>query len=205
MKKFLILSISLILILLVGCAERKGGVIESTFKGNKETKSTATTPGTIQPTFSVFKGGKISKEKGIQSEQIEEAKISGSENYLGKNQNTSCTHKKIDFKLRDIHFDFDSYTIKPEDIPYLESLAEWLNKHPGYSLVIEGHCDERGSELYNLALGQRRADAVKDFLVNLGVDPKRIKTISYGEEMPIDPRHNEEAWAKNRRCHFIIE
>jgi len=70
---------------------------------------------------------------------------------------------------------------------------------------VEGHCDERGTIEYNLVLGQKRAEAVKDYLVKLGIEEKRIKTISYGKEMPVDPGHTEEAWAKNRRAHFRIE
>jgi peptidoglycan-associated lipoprotein len=70
---------------------------------------------------------------------------------------------------------------------------------------VEGHCDERGTEAYNMALGERRAEAAKDYIVNLGIAPNRIGTISYGEERPVDPRHNEEAWAKNRRAHFVID
>jgi peptidoglycan-associated lipoprotein len=72
------------------------------------------------------------------------------------------------------------------------------------TVTIEGHCDERGTNAYNMALGQRRADAAKDFLVNLGVDATRLTTISYGEEQPVDYGHNEEAWAKNRRDHFVL-
>ncbi|RLB11206.1 MAG: peptidoglycan-associated lipoprotein Pal [Deltaproteobacteria bacterium] len=103
-----------------------------------------------------------------------------------------------------IHFDFDKADLKPEAREVLKKLAEWLLKHPEFNLRIEGYCDERGTEEYNLALGQRRADAAKKYLVELGVSPDRITTISYGEENPIDPRHCEEAWAKNRRDEFKL-
>ncbi|RKX65746.1 MAG: peptidoglycan-associated lipoprotein Pal, partial [Thermodesulfobacteriota bacterium] len=86
----------------------------------------------------------------------------------------------------------------------LKKKAQWLKEHPEVHLLIEGHCDERGTEEYNLALGERRANSAKEFLVNLGIDPKRISVISYGEERPVDPRSCEEAWAKNRRDHFVI-
>ena len=72
-------------------------------------------------------------------------------------------------------------------------------------MTIEGHCDERGTDEYNLALGDRRANSAKSFLVDLGISPRRLTTISFGEERPLDPRHNEEAWAKNRRCEFVID
>ena len=79
-----------------------------------------------------------------------------------------------------------------------------MKKNPQYSLLIEGHCDERGTEQYNLALGDRRANAAKEYIVALGIDGNRIRTVSYGEERPFDPGHDEAAWAKNRRAHLVI-
>lgn len=104
----------------------------------------------------------------------------------------------------DIHFDFDKYDLKPEARDILSGLGDWLIAHRDFEIAIEGHCDERGTKEYNLALGERRADSAKNYLVNLGVDGARITTISYGEELPLDPGHTEEAWAKNRRDHFVI-
>ena len=86
----------------------------------------------------------------------------------------------------------------------LKENAELLKKYPKVKIQIEGHCDERGTNEYNLALGERRANSTKNYLVSLGISPDRISTISYGEEKPLDPGHNEEAWAKNRRAHTII-
>jgi peptidoglycan-associated lipoprotein len=106
--------------------------------------------------------------------------------------------------LKDIHFDFDRYDIRPEDAEILKENAALLIKYPDKRIQIEGHCDERGTAEYNLALGERRAQSARDFLISLGIAPNRITTISYGEEKPLDPSHNEEAWAKNRRCHFVI-
>ncbi len=108
------------------------------------------------------------------------------------------------FEEEDIHFDFDKYNIRPDAAEILQRKAEWLKTHPDVHLLVEGHCDERGTEEYNLALGERRANSTKQFLLNLGVDVSCMSTISYGEERPIDPRHNEEAWAKNRRAHFVL-
>jgi len=105
----------------------------------------------------------------------------------------------------DVHFDFDRYDIKPEDRPTLNSLSDWLVSNGSASVLVEGHCDERGTNEYNLALGERRATAIKDYLAASGVDRSRISTISYGEERPLDPGHNEAAWAKNRRGHFVIK
>jgi peptidoglycan-associated lipoprotein len=106
--------------------------------------------------------------------------------------------------LRDVHFDFDKYDIRPEDGPVLKENAALLMKSPAVKVQIEGHCDERGTAEYNLALGERRANSTKKYLVSLGVPPDRLSTISYGKEVPLDPGHHEEAWAKNRRAHFVI-
>ena len=108
------------------------------------------------------------------------------------------------FVNEDIHFDFDKATLTSEAREILKRKAKWLEENPDASIVIEGHCDERGTTEYNLALGDRRAKAAKDFLVDLGISASRIDTISYGEERPLDPGHNEAAWAKNRRAHFVI-
>lgn len=106
--------------------------------------------------------------------------------------------------LKDIHFNFDKYDVRPEDAEILKQNASFLMKTPNAKIQVEGHCDERGTIEYNLALGQRRANSTKAYLVSLGVSGDRISTISYGKEKPLDPGHSEEAWAKNRRAHIII-
>lgn len=105
--------------------------------------------------------------------------------------------------LKDINYDFDKYNIRPGDAEILKGNAGWFKANPGKKMRVEGHCDERGTVEYNLALGQKRADAAKAFIVNLGVDGKLIETVSYGKERPVDPKHNEAAWSKNRRAHFL--
>ncbi len=105
---------------------------------------------------------------------------------------------------KDVLFDFDKFSLKPESRDILKQLAEWLNNNKNNILLIEGNCDERGTTEYNLALGERRAKEAMKYLVELGVDGKRIKTISYGKERPLDPAHTEEAWTKNRRDHFVV-
>jgi peptidoglycan-associated lipoprotein len=106
--------------------------------------------------------------------------------------------------LKDIHFDFDQYDLTPKAREILSRNAGLLLKHPQVTIQVEGHCDERGTIEYNLALGERRSNSAQQYLVSLGVSPNRISTISYGEEMPVDLGHHEEAWAKNRRAHFIV-
>jgi peptidoglycan-associated lipoprotein len=106
--------------------------------------------------------------------------------------------------LKDIHFDFDKYDIRPRDAEILNGNAALLSKYPTIKVQIEGHCDERGTNEYNLALGERRANNTKKYLISLGISQDRISTISYGEERPLDPGHNEEAWTKNRRAQSIV-
>ena len=106
--------------------------------------------------------------------------------------------------VRDINFDFDSSIIRPDAREILKVNADFLLKNRAATIVIEGHCDERGTAEYNMALGQRRAQETKKYLVNLGIKESTITTISYGEERPLDPESNEEACAKNRRAHFLI-
>jgi peptidoglycan-associated lipoprotein len=105
--------------------------------------------------------------------------------------------------LQRIHFDFDRYGIRTDAAKVLEDNAVFLSANPGVRIRIEGHCDERGTTEYNLALGERRAKSAFQYLMDLGVDPNRMSVVSYGEEVPLDSRHNEEAWALNRRAEFV--
>jgi peptidoglycan-associated lipoprotein len=102
----------------------------------------------------------------------------------------------------DIYFEFDSSTLTTEAQLILKKKAEWLQNNPEAMSTIEGHCDDRGTNEYNIALGDRRATSAKTFLVDLGISASRLTTISYGEERPVDLEKNEDAWAKNRRCRF---
>lgn len=107
--------------------------------------------------------------------------------------------------LKDVTFAFDRYDLDASAREILGRNAEWLKANPSYKVQVEGHCDERGTNEYNMALGANRARAAYDYLRTLGVDGDRMSTVSYGEELPLDPRHNEEAWAKNRRAHFNVQ
>jgi peptidoglycan-associated lipoprotein len=109
------------------------------------------------------------------------------------------------FESENIYFEFDSAALSPVAQSTLANKADYLRDNPGTQVIIEGHCDERGTPEYNLALGDRRAESAKNFLVNLGIDAARFTTVSYGEESPVDTGHNEDAWAKNRRAKFLIE
>ena len=107
-------------------------------------------------------------------------------------------------EIGSVHFEYDRFELKTEDRDMLKKNADYLNSNPGVNVLVEGHCDERGTVEYNLALGQKRAAAVREYYGQLGVALDRIGTISYGSEKPADPAHNEEAWAKNRRAETKI-
>jgi peptidoglycan-associated lipoprotein len=105
--------------------------------------------------------------------------------------------------LADINFAFDSYALTPRAKEILRSNAMMI-KEKNFRVEVEGHCDERGTNEYNMVLGAKRSRSAMEYLTALGVAPSSLSTVSYGEELPLDPRHNEEAWAKNRRDHFKV-
>jgi len=106
--------------------------------------------------------------------------------------------------LKEIYFDYDRYDLRADARATLKGNADWLKGNPSVRIEIEGHCDERGTNEYNLALGAKRAQAAKDYLVSLGITANRLSTISYGEEVPVCKEQNEECWQKNRRDRFVI-
>ena len=116
----------------------------------------------------------------------------------------AVTEEKLS-RFDDVRFDFDKSVLTEDGRKTCEVVADYLTKHPKAKLLIEGHCDERGTAEYNLALGERRATAVMTYLVSLGVPKATLSTISFGEERPLDSGHDEAAWAKNRRAHFVLK
>ncbi|MEE9911885.1 MAG: peptidoglycan-associated lipoprotein Pal [Deltaproteobacteria bacterium] len=110
-----------------------------------------------------------------------------------------------DLNLQNIYFDFDKSSIRPDAREILKANAEIFTKNSAAKIVVEGYCDERGTVEYNMALGERRAQEAKQYLTNLGINASRIETISYGEERPLDPGHDEAAWAQNRRAQFLLK
>lgn len=106
--------------------------------------------------------------------------------------------------IRDAFFGYNESALNSNAQAALNGTANWLRNNTGYNLLIEGHCDERGTEQYNLALGDRRAAIVRDYLVTLGVDGGRIRTVSYGEERPFEEGHDESSWSQNRRAHLVL-
>ena len=107
--------------------------------------------------------------------------------------------------LGDIYFDFDRYNIRPDAQPVLEADAKWLRVESGKSILLEGHCDERGTSAYNLVLGEKRAKSAKRYLEDLGIPSSQMQTISYGKERPFCREHREPCWQENRRAHFVVQ
>ena len=173
-----VLLLLLVFGLLFACAERKVATKEEQMPPAQETaKPEQVKPETIAP---------------IESGKVEEA---------AKPAETVAGAQDV---LKDIHFDFDRYDIQSDDKPVLKKIADWLMANPDVKLIVEGNCDERGTNEYNLGLGERRANAAKSYLLGLGVPASRLKTVSYGEERPLCTEHTEACWAKNRRDHFSI-
>jgi peptidoglycan-associated lipoprotein len=155
------------------------------------------------------------KEQAVSAEEQAAAAKAAAKKEAPPAKETPITEEKVapqaeaaaakeEMTFKDVLFDFDKFSLKPESRDALKELAAWLTKNKYKSVLIEGNCDERGTTEYNLALGERRAKEAMKYLVELGVDAKRIKTISYGKERPLDPGHTEEAWEKNRRDHFVV-
>jgi len=139
-------------------------------------------------------------EKVVEPPVVKEPELTEEEIFMKK----SLEEINQEVPLQMIHFDFDKYFIREDAKPVLETNANWLNKFMTAKILIEGHCDERGTEEYNLALGEKRAKSTLDYLVSLGITQDRIKIISYGKSQPIDLGHNEISWQKNRRAQFTI-
>ena len=167
----------------------------------------------IIPSLAVFsacakKTTTVQKESKIEAETSEADRQKELE-AEAERQRKEAEHRrflsaKTQVMQEDIYFDFDRYNLTPAAQENLLMKAQWLRENPDATVTIEGHCDERGTNEYNLALGDRRADSAKGFLVNLGISASRLTTISYGEERPVCTQSTEECWAKNRRGNFVL-
>jgi peptidoglycan-associated lipoprotein len=184
MKKVLVLVLVLVFgYMLFGCVQRK----------------------VVQPQPSETPAETRAKGEGGQEQKVPEEKITEqqiAEIETREGETPKYAEEKSIFS--DIHFEYDKYDIRPDAKPTLQSVADWLLKDKSADLLIEGHCDDRGTNEYNLALGDRRAKAARDYLVALGIPSGRINIISYGEEKPLCTAKTEECWEKNRRDHFVF-
>jgi len=197
MKKSLVISrllaLNLVFLLILVCGCTKRSIVREYPPAKERTMSEEARTGGLK------EEGRTAREGAVKEEFLTEGSARG-EAEAAKEQ---AAKGKIPGIFEDILFDYDKYNLKPEAREMLKKDAAWLAKHKNYNVTIEGNCDERGTVEYNLALGERRAAEAMKYFVELGIDKKRIKTISYGKERPLDPGHNEEAWAKNRRDHFV--
>ena len=182
-KKTFILLIVLVMILLCSCAKKKieqvYGPVDQSQRQNSASRDNASSPEMIT--------------------QPIELPASQSSNLQDSNASTDSQKK---FEAEDIYFNFDEFAVSPDGKKFLDSKAAFLKTHPKLKVMVEGHCDERGTTEYNLALGEKRAGEVKKYLISLGIDGNRLSIISYGKEKPASSGHNEDAWAKNRRVHL---
>jgi len=186
MKKYFLLVFLIALgLILVSCSPRKVVTTEQPTVPPQETKER--TP-------------EVKPEKKAPEEKITERQLAKVE--TKEVEKPKYIEEKGIFE--DIHFDFDKYDIRTAAKPILQKIASHLLKNPSLHILIEGHCDERGTNEYNLALGDRRAKATRDYLVALGVSSRRIEIISYGEEKPFCTEKAEECWLKNRRAHSVV-
>jgi peptidoglycan-associated lipoprotein len=144
------------------------------------------------------------QEARARQKALEEQRLSEERLREEANARTERTEKE-EFLNEHIYFEFDKSRLLPEAKEILKRKAKWLMAHPNVSVIIEGHCDERGTNEYNMALGDRRAQSANSYLADLGISRQRLTTISYGEERPVNPGHNERAWAENRRDQLVIE
>lgn len=193
-----ILAVSVVLLLAAGCSKKAK---KTAGKGPEVSQSVLATKPAPRPGSP---GSGMATPSGDQSSQLLALRgedIPISEAPTLQFIEPSPEDRKV---LKNIYFDFDRSNIRNEFQTVLEGIAGWLNERPEKQLLIEGHCDERGTNEYNLALGERRSLSVRRYLVGLGIAPDRLHTISYGEEKPADPGHDESAWWKNRRAEFKV-
>jgi peptidoglycan-associated lipoprotein len=188
MKKFIII---LLLVFAAGCTKKYTRVPDETAGMPEEQKMEEP----AQMKEEMVEEAAIPEEETIREEEITGTEMAGRE---------MSAEEKAKEVFQDVLFDYDKYDIRPEARPILDSVASFLNDEKGLSIAIEGHCDERGTNEYNLALGEKRAKAAKDYLVSLGISPDRISVVTYGEEKQLCTDHTEACWQLNRRAHFVV-
>ncbi len=199
-----VLTVLLSVLLVIGCAKRSPYAPDSS--DSQTTEKTAGSAATVQNETVALTAQRERERRAAIEEQERKVVEESMRRRLG--ETTLITSQAVmtqeDFVNQDVHFSYDSHTLSEDAKALLERKAAWLTEHPQIEFKIEGHCDERGTTIYNLVLGERRAHAVKQYLTALGISAVRVSIISYGEEFPLDPGHTEDAWFRNRRAHFVI-
>ena len=183
-RPFLLVLTLLIAVAIVGCGKKKPPIVQPA-----PPPATASTPQSAAPPPQ-----RVEEPLPVPQQPL-------SEDAIG---NRSLDDLNRDSPLKPVLFALDSAELDDMGRATVQANADILKKYPTWQVTIEGHCDERGTAEYNLALGERRAVAVKTYLVSLGISADRLRTVSYGKEFPFEPAHNEDAWSKNRRGHFVI-
>lgn len=181
--------LAVMMLLAFGCAKKQ------------EVKSTETAPGAP----AAPPAAKEAPPGGITTETMKpEAPAPSTQERLAAAEAGAAVTKEQPSPFQDIHFDFDKSAIREDAKPVLAAVADYLKRNKGAKVLIEGHCDERGTPEYNMALGDRRAESARGYLASLGIPKSALSTVSLGKEKPADPGHDESAWAKNRRAHFVL-
>jgi peptidoglycan-associated lipoprotein len=193
MRKRLWISVALLLII--------PGLLFTTSCAKKKIKSDTAIEQETDGDAAKSAAEKAKEEELARQRELEEQRLKEKE----EAEKREIAESIAKFENEDIYFEFDSAALLPMAQEILKKKAAYLETNPGVSVVVGGHCDERGTSEYNLALGDRRARSAASFLVDLGISASRLTAISYGEERLIDSGSNEEAWAKNRRAHFVIK
>jgi peptidoglycan-associated lipoprotein len=189
MKKIFVMGVILSVFFITGCADKKlVRPVQQEMQQQPQQQPVAASKETAE------KKGLVKPEERITEQQL--AKIETTDE-LAK-------YKEESGLFKDIFFDFDKYEVQQDAKAVLKNISSWLLKNNSAKILVEGHCDARGTNEYNLALGDRRSRSVRDYLVALGIGSNRIETISYGEEKPACKESTEECWAKNRRAHFVV-
>ncbi len=182
-----------------GCAKKE--VVRS----NEEAGKTAEAPAAAPAAPAAKPESIVSEPVKPEAPKAQETPAAGTQTAMAEAAAGVKATEEMASMFDDIHFDFDKSFIREDAKPVLAKVADYLKKNPGAKAQIEGHCDERGTAEYNMALGARRAESAKKYLGSLGVKGGQLSTVSYGKEKPLDPGHNEDAWAKNRRDHFVLK
>jgi peptidoglycan-associated lipoprotein len=188
---------------LTGCTKKTA--LKETAVVSPESKPVAKAPAvTSKSSDEAAAKEKALREQALREEALRQAAAKEAAENAKKEAAARAATILKELQIPDITFDYDKYSLKPLAQSTLKAAAPAYVKYKEYKLVVEGHCDERGTVEYNLALGEKRAMEAAKYLVDLGIAKDRIKTISYGKEMPLDQGQNEAAWAKNRRDRFVI-
>ncbi|PLX97169.1 MAG: peptidoglycan-associated lipoprotein [Desulfuromonas sp.] len=203
MKHFRIFTIILLAgcLLASGCTKKPttGSLLDT--PGGDSGSSASAAPSGADPATS----GSTSAGSGLSGSSMSEEPVADDGSMTGSSASGIDSAAGSDATITGftpVYFDFDQYTLTLSSRESLSNNASFLRANPGMNVTIEGHCDERGSDQYNIALGERRAQAAQNYLISLGVERSRVNVVSYGEEMPANPGHDESAWAENRRCEF---